>query len=72
VEEWIREKGPSGYLAMLEGIDEVKLIEENRDFLQKELSLSEIVVYKGDDPKVEDPADRARLAEPLRPSFLLE
>jgi len=52
-------------------IDEPTLLKDNARFLSGELKLKEVVVSEEDTAEF-DPGKKAKLAEPLRPSFYLE
>lgn len=58
-------------LVCLRDIDEVALLQANAWFLSGELGLKEVRVFKEGTGEI-DPGKKAKLSEPLRPSFYLE
>jgi len=52
-------------------LNEQKILEEAKAFLEKELN-AEITVYHEEDPQKHDPKNRAKLAKPHRPAIYIE
>lgn len=52
-------------------IDEAQLLKEAEEFLEAELG-AEVHIYAEDDPAINDPKNRARLAKPMRPAIYIE
>jgi len=66
-----KETSPTDMLERMSTIDEPTLLKDNARFLSGELKLKEVVVSEEDTAEF-DPGKKAKLAEPLRPSFYLE
>ena len=71
VAEKTKETGAAEMLDKLNALDEVSVLKESAQFLSTELNLKETIVQREETAEF-DPAKRAGLAEPLRPSFYLE
>ncbi len=66
-----KEGNAADLLSRLSGIDESSTLRNSIWFLANELGLKRVEVYE-EGPDIPDPGKKAKLAEPLRPSFYLE
>jgi len=66
-----KEGNVADLLSRLNAVDEPSILRNNTWFLSGEFGLKEVKVFE-EDPEVLDPGKKAKLAEPLRPSFYLE
>jgi len=66
-----KEMGGEEMMAQLKGMDELALLRDNAWFLSEELGLKDVKVFT-EEVAEHDPGGKAKLAEPLRPSFYLE
>jgi leucyl-tRNA synthetase len=66
-----KEGNAADLLSRLSSMDELSILRNNIWFLSGELGFKKIEVFE-EGPDVPDPGKKAKLAEPLRPSFYLE
>jgi leucyl-tRNA synthetase len=53
-------------------IDELQVLREAADFIGKQFGVSEVNVFRADDPARYDPRGRSKLAVPMRPAIFVE